>query len=76
VAQTRENHANLKSLVPRGSKIRLAEALWPVLDDRINCAIKKGTERRIPIVRVLDEAVALAYEFPRQGLVIGLREGP
>jgi hypothetical protein len=75
VAQTRENHANLKRLIPRGSKIRLAEALWPVLDDRIGRAIKKGSERGIPIVRVLDEAVALAYEFPRRGLVIGLRDG-
>jgi hypothetical protein len=74
VTQTRERHGNLKSLIPQGAKIVLAEALWPVLERRIVVAIRKGTERRIPIIRVLDEAVNLAYEFPRQGLVIGLRE--
>jgi hypothetical protein len=68
----RENHGNLKSLIPRGSKIALAEELWPVLERRIIRAIGTGTEQRLPIVRVLDEAVALAYEFPRQGLVISL----
>jgi hypothetical protein len=72
VLRARDEHINLKSLVPGRSKTRLAEELWPLLERRIVTAIEKEkeTEKRIPIVRVLDEAIALAYEFPRRGLVI------
>jgi hypothetical protein len=73
VAATRKRRGNLEDLIPGGSKTDLADLLWPVLERRITQGIARETESRIPIVRILDEAVALAYEFPRQGLVIRLR---
>lgn len=72
VVKARDEHHNLRSLVPGGSKTRLAEELWPVLERRVVRTIGNHTEKRIPVVRVLDEAIALAYEFPRRGLVIRL----
>jgi hypothetical protein len=73
VAGRRHAQGNLDSLLPRGgSKVDLADRLWPTLETKIRNAIGRATESRIPIVRVLDEAVALAYEYPRQGLVMSL----
>lgn len=72
VEAARDERRNLKSLIPGGAKTRLAEELWPLLERRIVRGIEKHTEKRIPIVRVLDEAISLAYEFPRRGLVIRL----
>lgn len=76
VAKARDEHHNLRSLLPGGSKTRLAEELWPVLERRIVRAIGNETEDRIPVARVLNEAIALAYEFPRRGLVIRLDDNP
>jgi hypothetical protein len=70
MVKARDEHINLKTMVPGGSKTRLAEEVWPLLERRIVNAMAKNTEKRIPIVRVLDEAIALAYEFPRRGLVL------
>jgi len=72
VVKARDEHHNLRSLVPGGSKTRLAEELWPVPERRIVRGIGNHTEKRIPIVRVIDEAIAFAYEFPRRALVIRL----
>jgi hypothetical protein len=73
VAKLRRLSGNLKELLPRrSSKLELADSLWPVLERKITRAIARGTEPRIPIARILDEAVALAFEFPRSGVVIGL----
>ena len=73
VTNLRAQRGNLKSAVS-GRKLELAEALWPVLHKRIRRASKRHTETRIPIIRVLDRALALANELPRRGLVIPLAE--
>jgi hypothetical protein len=73
VSDVRRREGNLKELFPRASKVELAEQLWPVLEARVTRVLRTKDPHRVPIVRVLDEAVALAYELPRHGLVIGLR---
>jgi hypothetical protein len=77
VRKHRARRGNLKDLA-KGSKVGLAEALWPVLEGKIQRAVSRGTETRIPVVAVVDRAVALAHEYPRQNVVIGLgpRLGP
>ena len=73
VTKLRQIRGNLEDLLPpRRSKIDLAEELWPSLERKVKRAIDRETEARIPIVRILDEAVNLAYKYPRGGLVIGL----
>ena len=54
------------------SKVALADALWPVLEVKIERALERGTERRVPIVRAVHRAYALATEYPRRNLVIAL----
>ncbi|MDX6468211.1 MAG: hypothetical protein QOF75_14 [Gaiellaceae bacterium] len=51
------------------------------MDDKVNDLVelrphRSGTERRIPIVRVIDQAAALANELPRRNLVIALEPQP
>jgi hypothetical protein len=58
------------------SKLDLADALWPMLRRKFELAERHGTERRVPIVRVLDRACYLANEWPRKNLVIGLERQP
>jgi hypothetical protein len=72
VRQHRARRGNLKKLM-KGSKVGLAEALWPVLESKIRRAVSRGTKTRIPVVAVVDRAVTLAHEYPRKNLVIGLR---
>ncbi|HEX2086452.1 MAG TPA: hypothetical protein VHF89_12270 [Solirubrobacteraceae bacterium] len=73
VRRVRSRAGNLKSVLPREHlKLELAEALWPVLEAKIRRAKRRGTERRIPIVRVVDLATQLATEFPRGTLLIPL----
>lgn len=69
----RASSGSLDPLLARASKIELADALWPVLRARIERAEGRGTERRIPIVRVLDRAIELAHELPRRNVVIPLQ---
>jgi hypothetical protein len=71
IAACRQRHGNLKDVIPV-SKVRLAEELWPTLEQRVSRAEAKGTGNRIPVVRVLDRAVTLASELPRRGLVLEL----
>jgi hypothetical protein len=73
IASLRDKHANLASAVPRRSKVALAQELWPILERKLARAEQAKTETKIPVVRVLDRALELAQEFPRRGLVIGLR---
>ncbi|MEA2494436.1 MAG: hypothetical protein QOJ29_2347 [Thermoleophilaceae bacterium] len=73
VGSVRRSKGNLEHLLHRGSKRDLAERLWPVLEKRIDREIAAGTERRVPVVRVLDRAIELAHEIPRRGIVIPLR---
>jgi hypothetical protein len=56
----------------RISKVDLANELWPTLERKIETALERGTEQRIPIVRVVGEAVGLASEFPRGSLALDL----
>jgi HK97 family phage major capsid protein len=51
------------------SKVALADELWPVLETKIERALERGTEGRVPIVRVVHQAYILATEFPRRNLV-------
>jgi hypothetical protein len=70
VGKLRDRHGNLEMLLHGTTKPDLADALWPVLEGRIRRALERGTERRIPIVRVLDRAIGLAHEVPRRNVVI------
>jgi hypothetical protein len=72
VRKHRARRGSLKKLM-KGSKVGLAEALWPVLEGKIQRAVGRGTETTIPVVAVVDRAVTLAQEYPRRNLVIGLR---
>lgn len=72
IAKIRAARGNLDELLGPISKVALADELWPVLEVKIERALERRTERRIPIVRVVDQAAALAYELPRRNLVIAL----
>jgi hypothetical protein len=69
----RGQHASINDAVAWGSKVDLADALWPTLLAKIMRAEKHDTVDRIPIVRVLDRATQLANEFPRGSVVIPLK---
>jgi uncharacterized membrane protein YheB (UPF0754 family) len=72
VAQARAGRKNLKVLLKGFSKIELAEELWPVLERKLDRALSKQTETRIPVVPILDEATQMAHEFGRGNTVIAL----
>lgn len=72
VANLRRTRGNLDTMLGNGSKVDLAEALWPVLERKIKRAVKVGTEHRIPVIRAIDRAGDLAHEYPRAELVIPL----
>jgi len=76
IAKLRAAHGNLDQLLGPISKVALANELWPMLAAKIDRALERGTERRIPIVRVIDQAAALANELPRRNLVIALEPQP
>jgi hypothetical protein len=52
------------------SKIRLAEALWSLLKQKIEDSISTGTAEEIPITRVLIHAVNVANALPRRRVMI------
>jgi hypothetical protein len=72
VAKLRVERGNLDKMLGPISKVALAEALWPVLEAKIERALERATERRVPIVRAVHRAYALATEYPRRNLVIAL----
>jgi hypothetical protein len=72
VAKLRAERGNLNKMLGPISKVALADELWPVLEAKIERALARGTERRIPIVRAVHQAYALATEYPRRNLVIAL----
>jgi hypothetical protein len=72
VAKVRAERGNLDKMLGPISKVALADELWPVLEAKIERALARGTERRIPIVRAVHQAYALATEYPRRNLVIAL----
>lgn len=70
IGTIRAQRGNLKTALGPSSKLDLADALWPTLEQKIRRAQARGTERRIPIVRVMDRATDLARELPRRNVVI------
>jgi hypothetical protein len=52
------------------TKMRLAEALWPLLEKKIEEAISADSHKDIPVVRVLIHAVELAQKLPRRSVMI------
>jgi hypothetical protein len=73
VGRIRDSRGNLKDTLGGTSKVALAEALWPILKRKVERAEKRGTERNIAIVRVLDQATDMA-RGPRRNVVIPLKE--
>jgi hypothetical protein len=72
VAKLRSVRGGLDSMFPNSSKGRLAKELQPVLEAKIRRAESRGTVGNIAMVKVLQKATDLAYEFPRRHLVLGL----
>lgn len=76
VASMRSSGGNLGHLLHRRSKLELADELWPLLERRLDRARAGADGRRIPIVRILDRALALAHEFGRGRIVLALESQP
>lgn len=72
VQAARAARGNLKIALGRISKLDLADELWPTLERKIVHADKRGAADSIPIVAVLDQALRLAHEYPRRGVVLSL----
>ncbi|MDQ3740140.1 MAG: hypothetical protein M3320_00125 [Actinomycetota bacterium] len=70
VKSCRARRGNLRELMPRTSKLDLADALWPILREKLKRAEARGTDKRIPIVRILDRAVHLATELRGVNVVL------
>jgi hypothetical protein len=68
VEKLRAQRGNLDKMLGPISKIALVDELWPILEAKIEGALTRGTERRVPIVRVVHQPYALATEFPRAQL--------
>jgi len=66
----RKSRGSLAPLLGSGSKVDLADALWPVLRRKIERAQSHKNEGRIPIVRMLNHAIAMAHELPQRNVVI------
>jgi hypothetical protein len=72
VAQFRASGKNLKPLLKMSGKPELADELWPLLERKLDRALAKRTETRIPVVPVIDEAMRMAQEYGRGNTVIAL----
>jgi hypothetical protein len=72
VARCRQRRGNLDTVLHGVSKPKLADLLWPTLERKIERAIARGTDNRIPVVRLVVQAEAMAREFPRRSLGISL----
>jgi hypothetical protein len=74
VHKLRLRRGNLDNLLHGASKPELAEALWPVLERKIATSLGRGTERRIPVVRIVGRAVEIARAMPRRNVVIPIED--
>lgn len=74
VADARTAQRSLKKRAPRLSKPALAEALWPLLRDRIDAAFHHGTELP-PIAEVVYDAHALAADAFTKNWVLTRKPG-
>lgn len=73
ISQLRREKGNLdQELGSWGSKVDLADALWPVLLMKIAAADRRGTARKIPIVEVAARAAELALSIHPGGVMISL----
>lgn len=72
VQACRRRRGNLRELMPHTSKLDLTDELWPVLERRLVRSTTKGTERRVPAVRILDRAVELASQIHGHNIVLEL----
>jgi hypothetical protein len=74
IAEIRQAQGNLKKVLgSHTSKLKLAEALWPILERKIERSRKHGTQERLPVVRALYQAQKMA-RGPRRGIVIPLEK--
>jgi hypothetical protein len=71
VAQFRASGKNLKPLIKMSGKPELADELWPPLERKLDRALAKRTETRIPAVPVIDEATRMAQEYGRADIAVG-----
>jgi hypothetical protein len=53
-----------------------AKPLWPKLERRLARAQARGTETKIPVVRVIDRAIRLAHEWSGATYVMALERQP
>jgi hypothetical protein len=78
IANIRATRGNLDTVLePAGiRKPDFGDALWPTMRRRLEQSLDRGTDGKIPIVRVIVRAWNLAYELPRKNVVIGLQRDP
>ena len=79
VSLRRKHKANLEGLWERWgqgkpTKLLLAEALWIILEQKINQAIKTETQKAIPVARILIHAVEVAGPMSRNSVMIRKNE--
>jgi hypothetical protein len=72
VSRFRAGNKNLKPLLKASGKPELADELWPLLERKLDRALAKQTETRIPVVPIVDEATRMAQEYGRGTTVIAL----
>ncbi|MDQ3381499.1 MAG: hypothetical protein M3546_14485 [Actinomycetota bacterium] len=81
MAQFRAGGKNLKPLLKMSGKPELADELRPLLERKLDRALTKQTETRIPVVPITDEAMRMAQARARQhgdrsGVAVAARPGP
>lgn len=82
MAQFRAGGKNLKPLLKMSGKPELADELWPLLERKLDRALAKQTETRIPVVPITDEAMRMVAQVrarqhgDRSGVAVAARPGP
>ena len=71
----RKHAQNIKDIWKRWkgrkpTKGRIAEALWPILERRIETALSRKTQRKIPVVRIVLHAIECAQSLRRDSVMI------
>lgn len=75
VSIKRKHAQNIKDIWKRWkgrkpTKGRVAEALWPILERRIETALSHKTQRKIPVVRIVLHAIDCAQSLQRRSVMI------
>lgn len=55
---------------PKPTKVKVALALWPLLEPRVERAVAVGKPLRTPVVRVVLQAWRLAVRYPRHSMAL------